>query len=87
MHIPAGGEAPFVIEDDADTPAREQDRLVAVAALGLSAPGLLGAVDTLDARVFNAPEYRSPESLLIGYALSCLIQHLEKRLRTLVRRA
>ena len=87
MHIPAGGEAPFFIEDDADTPALAQDGLVAVAALGLSAPGLLGTVDTRDARVCDAPECRSLKALLIGYALSCLFQQLEKRLRTFVRRA
>ena len=57
---------------------------MAVAALGLSAPGLLGTVDARDARVCDAPECRSLKVLLIGHALSCLLQQLEKRLRTLV---
>jgi hypothetical protein len=47
MHIPAGGEAPFVIEDDADTPAPAWDRFVAVAARAcplrdFSAPSIRG---------------------------------------------
>jgi len=87
MYIPAGGEASFFVEDDADAPTLSHDRLVAVAALGLSASGLLGTVDTLDARVCDATVCRCPEALPIGYALGCLVQHLEKWLRTLVRRA
>lgn len=87
MHIPPGGETPLVIEDDADTPAPPLDGLVAAAALGLSTGGPLGTVDTRDARVCNASEDGSPEAFLVGYALGCLIQRLQKRLRTLVRRA
>lgn len=87
MHIPAGGEASLFIENDADAPTLPDDGLVTVAALCLSTRGLFGTVDTRDPRVRNAPLYCSPEALLIGYALGCLLQLLKKRLWTLVCRA